>query len=1101
MSDYHPPKYGTSYHPSGHIASLAGTYSTESSRYTYQNQTQAAYLHGPGRPNGVSRTPHANAYSFNFNGQGVTPPGNGVNYGFPGYGTQPYPDVLPPPPSPVRISFGTSHFPQSSNQASTTSTVPSTHADLPSQPPNPQLLVKTHVALTEDPKEDAILAASDLEDGEVDDEESDTSSKFSEANAMGVNFSRASAQGHSEENRFTDGNPSNGNINITHEASSGQIHGDYFYSCSHLPNVLSRNRELTSTDSLLGSDYHQHSSKPNGVADVSDCSTSSRSMGGTFSANLPPTGAARVVASVDTESMLQKKEAARQALLDLHSHGHDFNEIVGRGMDPTFLRMLYTDVSIPIDSSPSSQLQRELEVNACEASAIDATIADEKAQPKGANLNALTQGNDASNHTKSSLVIAIEKEKNSVTSSTTTAAPKKSSTYNPSAKTPGSKAADSKSLDRKEYIARMLAAKAGKAITSDNSSIPLKQPAIAISEPLTQPPTTITAVVPSMSAATPVAQAIDQLMQNQTSIGLPQSHKDSQSIGAKRKAQTELARQKMEALKTKRETAKATSSSEPANQIRTNSLANASQPPVVAPMMIPQPPAPIRHGSYFSPASQKAPFSIPGLFMTAPPAPVKPLGGGPSQASAASAPGQQERCLPVAALYPVPSATEAAPSRQPIADTGNEAVPVDTAGPALTYRKRQKAADFLDPPSTRVKRPLGQQEDSSVIIDISDEDMADSSDDDSTNVHLADARMAASKKSETSDISGAKQKSIGDLPPLSDFPSQKKAPPMTPLSVPTPSQTKDPKGLKSKEMEIELMNRKIAELEQRINTKKITSRAITPGSSGNTTASPAPKDFSRDAEAVSEATEVLEAAVGYDNDGCTRQLSLPTADNADTAEAEQKLHEVERAKASVERSLAADLAQASNEQRMQQEETVQNVHDQAESTAQRDSQRVDEPGDIRQQQVEQQQVETQRHGRTQDEEISRLVQGNPQPREQTEMQLQEAEQTSLQAKEQIRLLEEQRQSRRRALESGLPILDVTVKKTRQKLESMRIEIADLEIEVRKGIEGRKALVEELQSLSQAAEVPPAVYEHHRPDILDHAKQPSGTAESQGKYLS
>ncbi len=803
---------------------------------------------------------------------------------------------------------------------------------------------------------------------------------------------------------------------------------------------------------------------------------------------------------MNTELLAQIKEDARQALLDLHSYGHDFNEIVGRGMEPTFLRRLYTEVGIPIYFSPSSQLQRELEVNARGASAIDVTTAEENAQPKGADLIALTEDKDASNITKTSPVIATEKKDSSI-SLTTTAAPKKALTQNPSTKTPGFKAADSKPLDRKEYIARMLAAKAGKLVTSISSSMPSKPSAIAALEPLVHTPTTSAAVVPSLSAATPVAQAIDQPTQNDTSIGLPQSHKANRDVDAKRKAQTDLARQKMEALKSQRETAKATSSSEPANQISAFSSANASQLPVVAPMMITQLPAPSRHGTYFSPASQKAPFSIPGLFMTAQPDRVKPLEGGPSQSSAASTPRQQERCLPAAAPCQAPLATEAAPIPQPIADTMNEVVPVGTAGPALTYRKRQKAVDFLDSPPTRVKRPLGQQEDSSVIIDISDEDMAHSSDDDSTNVHLSDARMTASKNSEANDIRGDKQKSIGDLPPLSDFPSQKKAPPMTPPSVPTPSQTKDPKGLKSKEMEIELMNRKIAELEQRISTKKTTSRAITPGSSDNTTAPPAPKDSSWDAEAVSEATDVFNAAVGYDHGGRTRQLSLPTADNADTTEAEQKLREVERAKASVERSLAADLARASNEQRMQQEETLQNMQDQAHSTIQKESQRVHEPGDLRQQQVEQQQVDCERHDRTKDEDISRLMKEGVQSREQTEMQLQEAKQTSLEAKEQLKHLEEQRRKRRHALESGLPVLDVTVEKTRQRLESMRKEVADLEIEVQKGIEGRKALVEELKSLSQSQEAPPAVNEQNRPDILNHAEQQSEKADSQGKYLS
>lgn len=244
MSNYPSPQYGTSHNLGGHMAPLAGTYSTESSRYTYQNQKQAAYLHGLGPSNGVSPTPHANASSFYVNAQGVTPPSNGANQGFAGYGTQPYPTMLPSPPfPPVRSSFGSSQFPQSSNQALATSTVSSTHVYRQPEPTDSRLLVKAPSALAEAPK-DSILAVSELEDGEVDDEGSDSHSNLSDSNAMGVRFSRAPAQGQSEESGLTGANLFNGNTNVTHEASSGLIQGENFNSCSHLPNLLSRNLEL-----------------------------------------------------------------------------------------------------------------------------------------------------------------------------------------------------------------------------------------------------------------------------------------------------------------------------------------------------------------------------------------------------------------------------------------------------------------------------------------------------------------------------------------------------------------------------------------------------------------------------------------------------------------------------------------------------------------------------------------------------------------------------------------------------------------------------------------------------------------------------------------
>lgn len=772
-------------------------------------------------------------------------------------------------------------------------------------------------------------------------------------------------------------------------------------------------------------------------------------------------------------------------------------------MDAAILRLLYAEIGIAIDSSPSSQLQRELEVTARETSTLETATVQEEANPKEAILNAETQDKDARNFARNSSILAIANEKNAVTTSNTVNAPKKASMSTASAKTSVLKAGESKPLDRKDYIARMLAAKTGKPIASTSPSTAMKSSAVANVDSGSQMPISGAAVLPSNSAAKFVAPAIDEPMQDKPSIVLPQSHSDDRDIDAKRKAQTDLARQKMEALKSQRQTMKVTGSTESANHDQIARPATNAQPLTVAPVTIPPQPVPSRQGSYFSPVSQKAPFSIPGLFMkSASMDSVKPLEIGQTQHSATVVQGQQERSAPAPSLdqaTEVDQAPSAAPIDSPVADPKKKAVIVDPAAPAITHRKRQKAADFLDPPITRIKRPLGQQEDSSIIIDVSDEDIASSSDSDSMDMDIADDQEPASKNARVDDFGNSQRKSIRDLPPLSDFPSRKRAPAITPPSAPTPSQAKDSKGLKTKEMEIERMNRKIAELEQRISAKKTTSRAVTPGSSGNTTVSPAPNDISQDDEAVYEVKEAPEAADRDGEGGRTRRSSLSTTDHVDTVTAERKLLEVERAKASVERSLAAEVARASNE-RLPQQETVHTAQAQEHPTLQEDLQRANASKNARQHTTKQEQTHGERDHQAHDEAISLPTKTDLHFRHLEKQDLHKVQQSSDREEEQGEIPEEQRHARRLAIETGLPMLDATVEKTKQKLESMRKEIADLEREVQKGIDGRKALVEELKSLSQVTESPRAPHEGHQSDKDGHVEQISGKTESQGKYL-
>lgn len=229
MSNYPPPQYGLPYNPNEYMAPSAGAYNGGVSQYPYQSQTNAAYLHGQVQSSGVSPAPpapHTNAYLFNANAQRVISPSNRVNGNFSGYGNQQYSHALPPPPyPPVPISFGTSHFPQP--PAPTNSAVPSIHAHLASEPPHPRSPIKHQSTQAVDSR-DVVSAESDLEDGEVDDEESDKPSNTSVSNEMGFTFSRSSQN---EEYNSAVANLSSSLPNMPEYIPSSQLQGDHFQSC------------------------------------------------------------------------------------------------------------------------------------------------------------------------------------------------------------------------------------------------------------------------------------------------------------------------------------------------------------------------------------------------------------------------------------------------------------------------------------------------------------------------------------------------------------------------------------------------------------------------------------------------------------------------------------------------------------------------------------------------------------------------------------------------------------------------------------------------------------------------------------------------------
>lgn len=769
-----------------------------------------------------------------------------------------------------------------------------------------------------------------------------------------------------------------------------------------------------------------------------------------------------------------KWEEAKQALLDLHLQGFGFAQILERGLSPVMLRKLYADVGIPISQDmpkPTPPLT--------ESRIVFGHTPSLSSPDKVPTINvdqqtvSVLQDKGKASPTNKTLITMTKEEKFPLTSSASISKLAKPSVTNLSGKVTSIKAGDSKGVDRKEYIARLAAAKAS---------------------------------VSSKAAATPTAESSIQATISRTppTATTNQSHQEpvvdraqDPEVEAKRKAQTDLARQKMEALK-RRETVQQesqTPKSHEGDHQDQRSLAGPQQASsFTAPATMPQSLVSSRQGSYFSPVTQKPPFSIPGLFMTSDisqniPHPVAAQAVAPIQQSDINAAlgseprysishdsGEQSK---LSLAQQAPSIPSVAAITQP------SVVPAINPTPAATSRKRQKAADFIDSPSTRIKRPLGQQEDSSLIIDISEDDLSNVSDDDDLSMGQPEHPLSLSRKSNIAQTGSGKQKSIGDLPPLSELPSRKKSTVMTPPAAQTPGQTKDPKQLKSKEMEIELMRRKIAELEQRNHAKRNTSRAQSPGTSSQV---PVSSPIREPLQSTNDPTKPVAGAVNAkaDTEGLdsTRQSSSTSTETRGSAiedrlAAEQRLPELDLARAEAEHSVAVDTVLASEQDRQLQEEALQaSRREEGFSQAQKPIGDQDSNGHdvehVRLKSIEQQgspasmqvaqKVETLDVG-AKDEEVLR--------QQEERLQQQEADQRRQQV-EQQKLLDEQQRLRKAEIEAGLPVLDATVERTKQRIESLKKEMMDLEEEIQKGVEGRKSLMEELHNLSQAVGTPQSV---------------------------
>ncbi|KAJ5665499.1 uncharacterized protein N7477_007947 [Penicillium maclennaniae] len=414
--------------------------------------------------------------------------------------------------------------------------------------------------------------------------------------------------------------------------------------------------------------------------------------------------------ATSSKSAAQLRIQAQGALLSLAPHNIRYHELVAEGIDPAILKRLYEEVGIKITT------------------------------PRG------EKSNPTANASANSLTASIASPR-SVGVATSEKNKKQTPISVQSVASPASQSEDGKPIERKELIARMLAAKAAKVSEAN----------------LEQTPTQTTASVASSSSNG----------NSSKEIAVP--------VRERNKAQTELARQRIEELKkqallkrqqqAEQQAQQKAQLTRPSKSVRDVQLAAPSE--TTAPAV--QHPLPVR-----PPVPQSTDSaSIPGLFMT-----------GSQQDSDMQNPVEPTQTIVV------------------------DSTPLSRA----TQRKRPRAADFDEPaaiPKRHSSQAVGHHVPAEkLIIDISE-----------------DESLYGHDEEENMDVDSGPDQEASHMVTLETARPLLQKYPSTRASTSTPQASHwsgDQEHIRKRESEIEAMHRKIAELEQKRKAKLAASRTDSP---------------------------------------------------------------------------------------------------------------------------------------------------------------------------------------------------------------------------------------------------------------------------------
>ncbi|KAL1958710.1 hypothetical protein VTO42DRAFT_4053 [Malbranchea cinnamomea] len=429
------------------------------------------------------------------NGSGIVPPRpplpfpNAMPAPYPHYGAPPVQTLGFPPFPPVQQPRPTSEVPSET-------TTPRRIVDVAAEPDAAS--IQEHGELPENRDSD------EREEGEL-------STGEAEEVTNEARSGHASRQDHQIESRPRNGDldperPQNGQIQIdAHSAGSGIGSSDKIapaiqaYQVAETPsNDLTPPREANNKDVVM--------------TDVSVVETGQKTLEG--------------------KSRAQLRALAQGALLNLAPHNIRFHELVAEGIDPVILKSLYDDIGIKVTSDDKKQpnLQSDFAANqelaTTEVWSTPVTTSDTGDTGKQTNVTPAEKNVPSGIVTNEPQAVANSKQL------ALTATQRPANLGSTPMSTPSSKP-----LERKELIARMLAAKAGKFLSSDSAPTTFVE----------QPKDTAK-VMPVSPIQSSVTQA-DNTAEEQGQQGTQSSTPSESRVKEINKAQTELARQRIEQLK------------------------------------------------------------------------------------------------------------------------------------------------------------------------------------------------------------------------------------------------------------------------------------------------------------------------------------------------------------------------------------------------------------------------------------------------------------------------------------------------------------------------------------------------------------------------
>ena len=502
-------------------------------------------------------------------------------------------------------------------------------------------------------------------------------------------------------------------------------------------------------------------------------------------------------------AILFLREQVKDALRSLGSHNIEYDDLVGEGVDPQLLRKLYEDIKQEITQStlPSSDMiahrvsapQKAVQQDPQQSNDLIGQLSYDPGQTMPAANSVEPNSIVMPDHSASK---SMEGESLSDVSKAPT--PVEVRTEKPSVVLPPSNTA----MERKDRIAQLLAAKTGKTIT----------PRL----PSTNPPQLATKI----SKPDPLAEDLRK------PLSLPEkppAPSPEQSVRVKNKAQTDLIRQKMEALKKE---ALAKAQAQDAAKVVSLVSSPATDPPSSA-----------AHTQQVAPTigtmSNEFAFQIPGLFMASE--------ARPSESTTETRRIEHSPFENLNKSISISSTSDNI-SRRTSAEPDNNSVrsPSGNTLPMRLPIKRPLASDSFDEQMPAVKRPFGRK-DSHGKVEIVLSEAESEGEVEDVEMELDEESDEETQTLQTQPPSvSLPQSNVRKLQPSTDLPSPKPVAVSassiaTPTSsaVHTPGREKDKEELwKAKHQEIELMRKKIAEMEERRKAKQIAIRAISPKAAG-----------------------------------------------------------------------------------------------------------------------------------------------------------------------------------------------------------------------------------------------------------------------------